>query len=250
MLKRAYNPQNLELWNDFVRHHMVYDVVTRAIDRELKVDLQVPRVFMYFTRDTQRWWGQNWDKWPSAALREPTDLLETELILPLPKIVRESLIALYCAPHARADALNDPRNRHCLIRVYLGVRRENRNFHSDFSLRNFEADLNILDELQLEKADHARAMAISLAEMHWRAKIDAADVEFVLGAEAELFLVKLAVVEILPPRTDTASVKKRSVHLWLLDFNQCKRISMDEAGVNQASCRRILAKVTWSVVRI
>ena len=106
-----------------------------------------------------------------------------------------------------------------------------------FSLRNFEADLSTLDELQLEKAHHAQAMAICLAEMHWNVKIDAADVEFVLGSAPEQLTLKPAQLDILPPRTDSESslnFRKRTVHLWLLDFNQCKQISMDDAGVNQA----------------
>lgn len=172
VLKRAYTPQNRELWNDYTCHSQIYDEITIATIRA-KLDLQVPKVFMYFTRDTQKWWDQNRNKWPSAPLREPTDLSESELILPLPKIIRESLIALYCAPHACAIALNDPRNRNCLIRVYLGVCRANCTFQTDFSLRNFEANLNIMDELQLKKGHHAQAMAISLAEMHWRVKVDA-----------------------------------------------------------------------------
>lgn len=138
-------------------------------------------------------------------------------------MIQESLIAHYCALHERIFALNNPRNRDCLIRVYLGVRRINYQYRPNFSLRNFEADLSILDELQLEKAHHTQAMAICLAEMHWNVKIDAADVEFVLGSAPEQLTLKSAQLDILPPRTDSESslnFRKRTVHLWLLDFNQ------------------------------
>ncbi|MCJ1271781.1 hypothetical protein MMC22_011686 [Lobaria immixta] len=205
VLKRAFNPQNHELWNDYTHHVEIYLAVTKAIGQKLNLDVHVPRVFNYYARDSQDWWEQNRHKWLSATLREPTDLLETEMILPLPRIIR--------------------------------VRRENRNFQPEFSLRNFEADLNILDELHLEKAHHAQAMAICLAEMHWDVKIDAADVEFVLGTAPEKWAPKPAELAKLAPRTDTASslnFRRRSVHLWLLDFNQCKSIRMDDAGVNQA----------------
>lgn len=148
MLKRAFNSQNLELWNDYKRHTSVYLAITKAIGQALNLDIHVPKVFEYYTRDSQKWLDKNPEIWPSAALRVPTDLLETELILSLPEIIRESLISHYCAPYRHVVALNDPRNRDYLISVCLGVRRENRNFQPGFSLRNFETDFNTLDELQ------------------------------------------------------------------------------------------------------
>lgn len=237
VLKRAFNPQNLQLWNDYVSHQGIYQAIADSIGQELNINIHVPKVFSYITRDSQSWWDQYRDKWPSAALREPTDLLNAELILPLPQTIRESLIAHYCAPHEHAAALADPKNRDCLIRVYLGVRRPNRTFPSNFSLRNFEADLEIVDELQLEKVHHAQAMAVCLAEMHWTVGTDAADVEFVLGRAPEKWEPKFAELKTLPPRTETQSdlnFQRGPVHMWLLDFNQCKPISMDEAGVKQA----------------
>ncbi|MCJ1265862.1 hypothetical protein MMC22_005743 [Lobaria immixta] len=60
-------------------------------------------------------------------------------------------------------------------------------------------------------------MAICLAEMHWDVKIDAADVDFVLGTAPEKRIPKPTELAKLTPRTDTASglnCKRRSVHLW------------------------------------
>ena len=75
------------------------------------------------------------------------------------------------------------------------MRRAIRKFQPDFSLRNLEADLNIIDELHLKKGHHVQAMAISLAETHWRVKVDAADVEYVFGTEPEHPSLKMAMVE-------------------------------------------------------
>lgn len=65
-----------------------------------------------------------------------------------------------------------------------------------------------------------------------------AEVEYVLGTEPEHSSLKATTLDNLPPRTDIAIIllnfKKRAVHLWLMDFNQCKSISMDDAGINQA----------------
>ena len=120
----------------------------------------------YLTRDNTEWWNQNRTKWPSIVLREPTDLLESERIMPLPQIIRQSLIQFYCPPHLRSTAMQDISNRDCLVRVYLGVRRPHRVASQTFSLRNFEADLSVIEQLALEKAHHVRAMAICLSEMH------------------------------------------------------------------------------------
>lgn len=59
--------------------------------------------------------------------------------------------------------------------------------------------------------------------MHWGARIDANDVEFVLA----------------PPRAESAPSIFQSNYmgphnLWILDFDCCQPLSMDEAGVERA----------------
>ena len=58
-----------------------------------------------------------------------------------------------------------------LARIYLGVRRPTRSKSASFTLRNFELDLHIVDDLELEKEHFAREMARALAVMHWRCKV-------------------------------------------------------------------------------
>ena len=44
-------------------------------------------------------------------------------------------------------------------------------------------------------------------------------------------------IDQLPAYTPTSRVlnfKKRAMHLWLIDFNNCSEITIDEAGVNKA----------------
>lgn len=68
-------------------------------------------------------------------------------------------------------------------------------------------------------------------------KVDAAGVEFVPGTAPEEWALKPAKVASLPPRTDTSLILKserRSVHLWFLDFYQCKLLSTDDSGIKQA----------------
>ena len=236
VFKRGYTPHDGQLWNDLKCHTIIYGAITSAI-RNSRFEMHVPRVYSYISRNNEDWWSENRARWPSIGLKEPTDLIETERILPLPRIVRRSLVQQFCPPHLREQALTDPLNRDCLIRLYLG-RRAKYTPVEDFTLRNFEADLTIVDDLKLEKLDHARTMALALAALHWTTKLDACDVEFVLGsAPVKISLDETDMVSRLPARTDISvrhTFRKRSVHLWLLDFNRCETISMDMAGVAKA----------------
>ena len=94
-----------------------------------------------------------------------------------------------------------------------------------------------MDDLALDRFDHANAMAVALAAMHWGAMVDAADVEFVLGTALGDIRLTSAELEAAAPRTGTRKMlnfKKRTVYLWLLDFNQCTKITMDDIGVAKA----------------
>ena len=238
VLKRAFTPWNNQLFIDFQKHVKIRDAVYLAFRHEAIVHLLVPKVYGYYNKDSVKWWDKNRTKWPHAYLKEPTDVLETERIFPLPKIIRDSLIDRYCAPEARSAAKANANNRDCLIRLYLGIRRSYISSPSFFSIRNFEADLNIVDELGIDKIQHAAAMGLALAGMHWIAKTDAADVEFVLGSQPDhLDLTSVPRTKNLPMRTSTDRIldfKKRSNRLWLLDFNQCRAMAMTEAGVIDA----------------
>ena len=161
-----------------------------------------------------------------------------EHILPLPKVVRDALIDRYCPVQQRNVARTNPENRDCLIRIYLARRRGNTiSSNENFSLRNFEADLSFADDLIAEKSHHAIAMAMSLACMHWEARVDGADVEFVLGTAPEDYPLAANEIAKFPPRTNSAHIKnslRRVVQLWLLDFNQVGQITMDDAGITKA----------------
>jgi hypothetical protein len=80
-----------------------------------------------------------------------------------------------------------------------------------------------MEELGLDVKSYAETMAEAFALMHWGAKIDANDVEFVLA----------------PPRVGAPSPAFESDYLgahsmWILDFDCCRPIKVDEAGVEQA----------------
>ena len=147
-------------------------------------------------------------------------LLVSERILPLPRHVREALIDIWC-PEGRRDV----RNRDCLMRIYLGQRHSKGTpYGGNFSLRNFKLTLEKVEQLGLEKGPMAVAIAEGLAALHWGARCNAQDVEFVIGTSR------------IPE--DDHQVR-RTVDVWLLDFNQCTPITMDEKGCMEA------AKAFW-----
>ncbi|KAI1350570.1 zinc finger protein-domain-containing protein [Xylaria sp. FL0043] len=165
------------------------------------------------------------------------NILLTERIPPLPADVRDLLVARYCPPELAPSITTDPKNHDCLIRPYLGRRRrgfKNSTFRT-FSLRNYPLHLDQVEDLKLDLPEYARCMAQALAFMHWSAGIDANDVEFVLAPPPP------------PPRTPrnpslpenpppTIPSPILGDHcLWILDFDCCRPMAMDDAGLKQAA---------------
>jgi hypothetical protein len=78
-----------------------------------------------------------------------------------------------------------------------------------------------MEQLGIDVPIYAHMMAEALAMMHWHGEIDANDVEFVLA----------------PPRESTGSMLSNILGdhaVWLLDFDCCRRMSMDEDGADRA----------------
>ncbi|OTA54281.1 hypothetical protein K449DRAFT_389287 [Hypoxylon sp. EC38] len=173
----------------------------------------------------------------------PTNVLAFERIIPLPQDTRRLLIEKYCAPRIKPQAFSDPANKDCLVRVYLGSP-EAGGRGMFFSLRNFKLHLKQMIELQLEVEAMASQMAETLAVMHWAARTDARDVEFVLGsstmklplaAKSYSELIEMEPCSFTGPKSRThEDFFHRKTELWLLDFNQVRNITMDEEGVAQA----------------
>ncbi|EXJ86310.1 hypothetical protein A1O3_03261 [Capronia epimyces CBS 606.96] len=185
------------------------------------------------------------------ASRKPGDVICMERIFPLPQIIRNKIIDVFCQldPPAREEAKKLPSNRDCLVRPYLGrvrIAGSQKRLRA-FSLRNYKLHLDQIQYLGLDAEAYATAMAKAMATMHWDIRIDAADIEFVLGSSpAEEDTItrpkSLEQLQNLTAKTDTytevvvssPNFKQRLVSLWLVDFDACNDISMDETGVQQA----------------
>lgn len=223
-MKREDGGPGRSLLNDCIMHKLVLEMVSAP---QKKFSVCVPRWPNFVKNDdAEGWWAMNRDKFPSGYLACNT--LCSERIPPLPQEVRNRLIDRYCPPASIMTIKTNDADRDCLVRPYLGrrkIRNEARRGQNFFSLRNYPLHLNQAEDLDLPILDYAYAMAEILAMMHWVAKIDANDIEFVLGG--------------IPTGTDDPKTYTHSFlgthSLWVLDFDCCKPLTMDDAGMEQAA---------------
>ncbi|KAH9904391.1 hypothetical protein F4778DRAFT_732310 [Xylariomycetidae sp. FL2044] len=226
VVKRAMGVKAHQLNADF-RCHL------KAFDTHKKMEsVIVPAPYRFVeAEDCTAWQSEQGAFFANMIYREPACLLISERIFPLPKLIRESLIDIFCPDSLKDEAKTSRENKSCLVRLYLGVKRPSLITTGGFTLRNFELTLDRIIHLGLDAEAFASAMAESLATLHWSAKIDAFDVEYILGSaptEAERERPELRAADNHPP-----NFRRRTVRVWLLDFNQCQPITLDEAGVDK-----------------
>lgn len=183
------------------------------------------------------------------ALPDPLTVLVMDRIPAVPRKLQLALIEHYCPAHIKTAAIEDIANSDCLIRPYLGKVAEVRTAPKrSFSLRNFGLYLDQFEELGLfgDGPDNsfegstgaliAESMADTLAIMHWSCAVDAHDVEFVLGGKPQSSQNK---IEAGAEQSESQKYNRsaRSVHLWLLDFNQTQPLpaqGTDEEKIERA----------------
>ncbi|KAL7901362.1 zinc finger domain-containing protein [Trichoderma sp. SZMC 28014] len=227
------------LWNDFQMHQLI----AQSFRKWRYVDVKVPECYYFVPKDEQLYFENNLSLVESAKeiCNMPTSVLSSERIPPLPKPTRDLLIEKYCPSQVKQAALTAQANKDCLVRVYLGSLKGRQTRF--FSLRNFKLHLDQMAELHLDIMDLAARMATAMALMHWAAKTDARDIEFVLGSSSLKPQVRMSAEYYLglpgptytgPPSRMHEDFFVRTTDLWLLDFNQVQQISMDEAGVAMA----------------
>ena len=233
------------LWEDFLSHLRLF----KALSLQSDTQCRIPRVYSYINKDNTPWWDANTAFLPpNSDFPLPSQALITERIPPLPKIIRHTLIDQYCPEALRESAKASPLNNDCLARIYLSRRRTPNALPTpNFSLRNFNFCLDQMLQLGLPVQDYAREMAVCLASVHWHARMDGFDIEFVLGSDAQLSYtthvaqslgMDVEQLEKLPKHTDIEALQclafqRRAVRVWVLDFNLCNRFPMDDAFILQ-----------------
>ncbi|KAK3358340.1 hypothetical protein B0T24DRAFT_693595 [Lasiosphaeria ovina] len=106
---------------------------------------------------------------------------------------------------------------------------------------------NEMKDLDLPTSELCSSMARALAVLRWHTKIDAMDIEFVLGSsplEEQKVRVDIETEDLraMAPHTSTyeqathngPNFTKRITALWMLDFGNCTDITMDSNGVDMA----------------
>ncbi len=244
VLKRALN-NDQNLWNDYLTGLKVHEQFTLAQDLFAPYEPpRIPKPQYCIATANNEWWNQNGARFPKDwENRDRMPILVLERILPLTKSVREDLIDVFSSPCGREKAKSSPGNRICLARLLLGRRRRSTRPPKYFSLKNFSLHLDQAMRISLDIENYAAEMAIALAICHWRVHTDANDVEFVLGSAPTIKnfgMLSASEVQALRPYTDTSpgsryhKYRKRTAHLWMLDFYKSKNMAASEDGVRQA----------------
>lgn len=236
------------LWNHYVMNLRIQESFDQLGD--IGGQIEIPRV-LWFANESSEFWKENRHLFPenSAFPRGPQEVLCMDRIFPLHESIRHNLIELYCPSNKIDIAKTDQANKDCLLCPLLGRKR----FGSSrpggglfFSLRNYKLHVDQIKELDLDSKGYAVSMAKALAVLHWHTKIDAMDVEFILGSSpidsnAIRRAMPLSAIERLAPGTSTyeyttnssPDFTKRIICLWLLDFHACRTIPMTTDGVRQ-----------------
>lgn len=235
-IPNAHTDQD-RLWVDACVHKQVQEAFEQA-PSVYRQNICIPRMEKWVRPQDVRFWTEYNSFFPSHA-GTPNYGLLSERIFALPFPVREAIVDALCPKKFKCkkeEILADPINKNCLVRIYLGRRDvEMRAKSSSFRLRNFELLVNEMEVLGLDTSYYAEIMADALAILHWRAGIDGNDVEFILGS-SPMSTNPLLAAEMAATDKDGPfglpgfefDFKKRSVHMWLIDFNMCHRIDIDD----------------------
>lgn len=231
-----------KLWNNYIMNRRVENSFEQL--GSLAGQVEIPHAVWYAQASDGAFWDENLDRFS----RRPRDVLCIERIFPLPKPTRDSLVELYCPEKGRQAAKEHSANKDCLLRPLLGRTRHSAgSMLSIFSLRNFKLHLDQVQEIGLDAQDLVFTMADALAVLHWHTKIDAMDIEFVLGSspvEDQRVRRKIPLEKLMTSSTPkstyfyvtntNANFTKRVTSMWVLDFDACSDITMDQAGVDKA----------------
>ena len=197
----------------------------------------MPQAYGYVTEKHEAFWETDGQGFP-PQYQSPGHCYFSERVLPIPKNLRHALIDMYFPEGIREIAKRDFANNDCLLRVYLGKRQDlSRQKPVRATLRNYNLHLDQMQELGLDINHFASIMANALATMHWKVGIDADDVEFVLGTQPTLYNKNLPFSELEeaaePMDTYQLNFGRRTIQMFLIDFNRCQFIYVDkERGTN------------------
>ena len=230
------------LWNDFRLTNMVHNAFIDAqmFLQQAFPERTIPRTPMcheFFLKNSASWWAKYLSRFPEQHRRESA-VFSVDRILPLSQATRDALIQLYFddAPAEQERAMRSDENKHCLVRLYLGAREMDDEQSGTYdSLLNFPLKLNMAEDLDLDLPSLTSEMAIGLAVIHWGAKVDGMDCEFVLGSSTTRprETIQGFTRSCSPREVHEIDFKTRSTHLWVLDFDKSTPINCTKVDVDK-----------------
>jgi hypothetical protein len=233
VLKIAKSGKEEALWNDLQMHNLVQEAFKES-PISLRQNIALPNASKWVLPVDLVFWESYLEYFNDTF--ERTYGLVSSRIYALPFPVRAALFDTF-APSAiknnRAAELAKYENKDCLVRPYLG-RRLGKDNRPTFRLRNFPLHVDDMEKLKLDTHLYAKIMAQALAILHWKAGVDANDIEFVFGSTPKLKALPSA-KETFDSNMDDfkflgedLDFTHRSVSIWLLDFNMCAKISREQ----------------------
>ncbi|KAG8413942.1 hypothetical protein J3458_011599 [Metarhizium acridum] len=235
-----------KLWNNYKMHQRVK--ISFETLPYMDGQVEIPECFWYATPDSNAFWDEHIDNFAFTQQfpKKRRHVLCMERIFPLPRPIRWALIDKFCPPQGQTMARNNEANKDCLVRLYFGRLKYGMGSRF-FSLRNFKLHANQIKELDLDMPELINALAHAMAVVHWHTRIDGNDVEFVLGSspmEEQKVRGRMDLQTLNSYTGPTSNYEKmnhsrtdfskRLTSLWMVDFDDCGDISMDERGIAKA----------------
>ena len=251
---RAYKKGQDEssIWRDFVTTNEAYNasVAVSGVLQQKFPNLCLPRIprcqDFHLAYDSEFWTPKQIALFPKEAeddYRRAQPLFSGDRIPAVSEALRDVLIDRFFSTGAGVQnaARRDPENQDCLIRLYLGEREtEEQEQEAICSLRNFPLRLNMLEALAShfpDKKTLVQELAIGLAMVHWAARSDSMDVEFVLGSFATPTPSYATASTGQGVKSQTIGSRgkqvERDLHLWILDFDKARSISLTKHDVKK-----------------
>ena len=224
-MKREDGGPGRSLRNDWELHNIISNSL-KSVESQNRFNVIVPQPHAFISVENDEWWSGRASRFP-LGFSHCNTLISTR-IPPLSALVRERIIDRYCPPELSAKIKANLGDEDCLVRPYLGRRRvgQRTSRFRAFTLRNFPLHIDQMEELGMDTVQYTAALADALAVMYWIAQVDANDVEFVLASCPDLNETDLPALFYHGFLGSHAS--------WMLDFDCCHPISLDDAGISQA----------------
>ncbi|KAL6695540.1 zinc finger domain-containing protein [Trichoderma pleuroticola] len=223
--------------------YQMHQKILKAFLSSQSTSFAIPRSFGYLA-------SQDSETWSGILSRLPENYtgcnaIVSEKIIPVSTSIRRLLVQNFRPDVNEEDVINSQSNEHCLIRPYLGRRRYRRSEAEPataqprqrlraFSLRNFPLHLDQMEQLGVDAGDYAVAMADALAFLYWVAEVDGNDIEFVLAQPRSQSGAAPTPGQLNERRLNNTNILGAHA-LWILDFDLCRDLTLDEQGIKQAS---------------